>query len=78
MDEAHNTARPHTAVLLACNLGSDPPPFCPRFLFRGNLQAQNAKGHLVGHIKAIGTDASLEGVRPYTTNTAHGEALQGV
>ena len=45
-------------------------------LYRGNLQAQNAKGHLVGHIKAIGTDASLEGVRPYTTNIAHGQYMR--
>lgn len=30
------------------------------------------QGHTVGHIKAIGTNASLEGVRPYTTNIPHG------
>ncbi|KAL6755491.1 Clavaminate synthase-like protein [Haematococcus lacustris] len=41
-------------------------------LYWGKPQAQNAKGHLVGHIKAIGTDPGLEGVRPYTTSIPHG------
>ena len=34
--------------------------------------AQNNKGHVLGHIKAIGTDPKLPGVRPYTTSTQHG------
>lgn len=30
------------------------------------------QGHIVGHIKAIGTDPTLIGVRPYTSNIPHG------
>lgn len=38
----------------------------------GTPQPQNHKGHMLGHVKAIGTDASAAGVRPYTTNAPHG------
>lgn len=41
-------------------------------LWWGRPQPQNAKGHMLGHIKAIGTDPHLEGVRPYTTSVPHG------
>ncbi|MEW5300371.1 MAG: hypothetical protein WDW36_003307 [Sanguina aurantia] len=46
-------------------------------LLWGEPQAQNAKGHILGHIKAIGTDATQEGTRPYTTNVAHGYHCDG-
>lgn len=46
-------------------------------LYWGNIVSQNAKGHIIGHVKNIATDTKDPNTRPYTTSLGQAPHVDG-